>query len=40
MVGESVKPKQKGLVPGLAGNFKSDSLEEIMVYSDFDRDGR
>lgn len=35
-----VKPKQKGLVPGTAGDFKTSGLEEIMSYSDFNRDGK
>lgn len=35
-----VKPKQKGLVAGTAGDFKSSGLEEIMSYSDFNRDGK
>lgn len=37
---DAAKPKQKGFVQGAAGAFKSTGIEEIMVYSDLDRDGR
>lgn len=40
MASECAKPKQKGLVPGPAGDFKFSGLEEILSYSDFNRDGK
>ena len=40
LASECVKPKQKGLVPGPAGDFKSSGMEEILSYSDFNRDGK
>lgn len=40
LASECAKPKQKGLVPGPAGDFKFSGLEEILSYNDFNRDGK